>query len=1312
MGPDMEEKAKITPFDGSGFHNWRFRMETVLDTFDLLDCLEREVEEIEELEEDNGDTAQVKAEKKKKILERKSREKKCKSLIVQAISDNQLELIKDCKTPKVIWDTLKNIFEKRGVAGQLYIRKQLLTLRYTEGAGSSMSEHLMRFDRLIRELKGSGAKVEDSDAICHLLLTLPPSFDSVVTAIETLPGGVEMDFVRKRLLDVDMKRRNSDSAVQERGSDGVAMASKHKRKLKCYQCGKIGHKKAECRAPAKEKVNEKKQKSDVSNLQKANIGVREEKPEVAFVVTDMEDYVKIGWFLDSGATDHMVNDSKFFVSMRRLVNPIEILVANGQKLIVEYSGHVMFYVHVNGETKKCEAKDVLYLPGLSCNLFSVKRITRLGFKVSFDKDKAEVSRNGVIWAEGWLKDKLFELDVYCKETEMGCALVSGRVSRNVLQWHQRYGHVGNDNLKQIVRHKMVDGLNFTEFDDDTVVCEPCLTGKIVRLPFQSSRERRSMRPLELVHSDVCGPIVPHTWDGKKFFISFIDDYSHFTIIYLMASKDQVLHIFREYEALVTAHFGSRISRLRTDNGGEFVNDEMQRFCRNKGIAMETTIPYSPQQNGVSERMNRTLMERARAILAESGFGKEMWGEAVYTATYITNRCPTAAVDVNKTPYELWTGRKPNVSKLRIFGCAAYTHIPKQLRTKLDPKGRKLYMVGYTVNGYRLWDAEKGKVVVARDIMFDESSLFGEKQIVQEVSTEQIELSCGNLQAEDPEEASSEDDSVPENESQQTVTRRSERSRKDPVWFDCYEMSCGLALSAENFVEDLPNTVAELKKREDWQRWKEAITEEMESLEKNKTWVLTSLPNGRTVIDSKWVFKIKRNEVGAVDRYKARLVARGFNQRRGFDYEDTYSPVAKLTTLRVVLAVANFGDMQLHQLDVKTAFLNGNLKQDIYMRLPDEFGAGNLVAKLQKSLYGLKQASREWNRRFHDFIMNLGFRQSEADCCLYIACEKGEAVFLIIYVDDIIIASRSMSVIGALKKKLSLEFEMTDLNEVKMFLGLAIERDMEKGVLQIGQKQYLLSLLNRFGMGECKAAHTPIEVGLKLEKCTDSSKYTMHPYRELVGCLMYVTVTSRPDISAAVNYFSGFQSCATDIHWSHLKRILRYLRGTVDLKLVFHRDDVNGIMSGYVDSDWAGNITDRKSVSGYVFKVYSSTVSWATRKQTSVALSSAEAEYMALSVAVTEAIWLRRLLVDLGVNMNGATVLHEDNQACIKVAEEDKVMKRLKHVDVRYHFVRDEIQKRVIRLVYVPTDSQIADVMTKGLGRFQFVKLRELIGLSA
>lgn len=661
MGSSMEDKSKVFAFDGNNFHNWKFRMETVLDMHDLLDCLVRDAEEVPELQVEAEDTAAVKSDKEKKFSERKTCEKKCKSFIVQAIDDNQLELIKDCRTPKQIWSTLKNVFERRGVAGQLYLRKQLLTLRYVEGV-CRMSEHLLRFDKLIRELKGSGATVEESDAVCHLLLTLPPSFDSVVTAIETLPDGVTMDFVKKRLLDVDLKRRNSEACEEASGGgvDGVAMASKHnKKKLKCYQCGKFGHKKANCREfdreSEKQKVNNQnkapKPKSDAYR-QKAHVGAQEDRPEIAFMAAGDEDLVRVGWFLDSGATDHMLCDSRYFSVMRRLERPIEIVVANGQKLLAEYCGDVIMYTVVDDTVRKCEAKNVLYLPGLSCNLFSVKRIAKAGLQVCFEEGKAEVKKNGAVVAFGRLNGKLYELDIFCKRSEMGSAMISGKVSRNAVLWHQRFGHVGCDSLRELVKCEMVDGLKLTDFDSETVTCEPCLSGKIVKLPFTSGEERRSSRPLELIHSDVCGPMTPCTWNGKRFFVSFIDDFSHFAIIYLMSTKDEVIDCFREYEALVTAHFGSRIARLRTDNGGEYVSEEMRKFCRNKGISMELTVPYTPEQNGVSERMNRTLMERARALLAESGFGKEMWGEAVYTATYLTNRCPTSAVTEKKTPYEL------------------------------------------------------------------------------------------------------------------------------------------------------------------------------------------------------------------------------------------------------------------------------------------------------------------------------------------------------------------------------------------------------------------------------------------------------------------------------------------------------------------------------------------------------------------------------------------------------------------------------------------------------------------------------------
>lgn len=309
-------------------------------------------------------------------------------------------------------------------------------------------------------------------------------------------------------------------------------------------------------------------------------------------------------------------------------------------------------------------------------------------------------------------------------------------------------------------------------------------------------------------------------------------------------------------------------------------------------------------------------------------------------------------------------------------------------------------------------------------------------------------------------------------------------------------------------------------------------------------------------------------------------------------------------------------------------------------------------------------------------------------------------------------SRSVDTIRDLKAKLKDEFDMSDMNEISTFLGLTIERRKNEGVLLISQRKYLENLLARFGMADCKPKQTPLASGVKLEKCNDPSKYTKQPYRELIGCLTYVTVMSRPDLCAAVNYFSAFQTCASDDHWNHAKRILRYIKGTLDLKLVYRRNDKCDTIDGFADSDWASNICDRKSTSGYVFRVYQANVSWSTQKQKTVALSSAEAEYVSLGVAVKEALWLRMLLKDFNVDVSEPVTIREDNQACISIAEEDKPTKRLKHVDVRFHFVREEIQRRTIQLEYVASEDQLADIMTKGLPRPQYEKLRSLLGLSA
>lgn len=307
-------------------------------------------------------------------------------------------------------------------------------------------------------------------------------------------------------------------------------------------------------------------------------------------------------------------------------------------------------------------------------------------------------------------------------------------------------------------------------------------------------------------------------------------------------------------------------------------------------------------------------------------------------------------------------------------------------------------------------------------------------------------------------------------------------------------------------------------------------------------------------------------------------------------------------------------------------------------------------------------------------------------------------------------SNSLEEIDNLKSDLSKVFEMTDLNEMKTYLGIHMERNMLNGTMEFTQKQFLSNTLKKFQMSDCKSVTTPMEVGLKLDPGENGSINEKLPYRELIGCLMYVSLTTRPDLAAVVNYFSRFQCNSNPDHYTYAKRMLKYIKGTIDLKLVYKRNEDAEPLIGFADADWANDTIDRKSVSGNVFQVYGNTVSWSSHKQSTVSLSSTEAKYIALSECSCEAIWLRKLLRELRVTCDGPTVLFEDNQSCIQIAEVPKDNKRLKHIDIKHHFIRQTVSNGEIEIHYIPSENQVADIMTKALPPKQFCKLSNLIKL--
>lgn len=712
---------------------------------------------------------------------------------------------------------------------------------------------------------------------------------------------------------------------------------------------------------------------------------------------------------------------------------------------------------------------------------------------------------------------------------------------------------------------------------------------------------------------------------------------------------------------------------------------------------------------MAERLNRTLIEMVRSMLSGCKMSQVFWAEALSTAVCIRNRCPTKAVQ-GKTPYEALTGKKPKVGHLRVFGCAAYFHIAKDERHKLDSKSRKCVFMGYSDNrkGYRLFDDKKRKIIHSRDVTFNElvSGTEKDNELENETSYVRIEYPSEDEEVDgvSNNESSDElDDTEPDHEEEPAV-RRSTRERKCPDHF-------GVWVNIADVKE--PATVAEAQTGPDREKWKDAMDAEYKSLISNNVWELVELPKNSRVISSKWIFKCKIGATGIVERYKARLVAQGYSQRPGVDYEETFAPVVRFESIRTVVALAVQNNLKLHQMDITTAFLNGVLKEVVYMKQPEGYiqnSKEKLVCQLKRSIYGLKQSPRCWNTALDSQLKKMGFIQTTSDPCLYVSSE-GEPFIIAVYVDDILLAGKTDSRIVEVKNALASKFNVKDMGELKYFLGVKVIQDIAGGNVWIGQPSYTETILQQFSMTEAKSVKTPVNPSIKLSKATDESKCVdPEMYQSAVGKLLYLSTRTRPDVTFAVCNVAKYTSNPTEEHWKAVKHILRYLVGTINYGLLYNRADSSSECCGYSDADWAGDLDDRKSTSGYVFQVGGAPVSWRSCKQSSVALSTAEAEYIALSSAAQEAIWMRTLLSELKRESTKPALIYEDNQAAICLSKNPQFHGRSKHIEIKYHFIRDQVKNGVINVKYCKTDDMTADIMTKGLYGERFSKLRRIVGV--
>jgi hypothetical protein len=495
-----------------------------------------------------------------------------------------------------------------------------------------------------------------------------------------------------------------------------------------------------------------------------------------------------------------------------------------------------------------------------------------------------------------------------------------------------------------------------------------------------------------------------------------------------------------------------------------------------------------------------------------------------------------------------------------------------------------------------------------------------------------------------------------------------------------------------------------------QHWRDAMDAEIPAIQKNDTWELIDQPPNCKIVGVKWIFKTKLKETGEIEKFKARLVAKGYTQEEGIDYGEIFAPVARLETIRTVVALAATRKWNIHQLDIKSAFLHGAINENVYLEQPPGYvfqGREHQVYKLKKALYGLKQAPRAWYSKLESYLAANDFLKCPHEHTLFMKKkEKGEILIVCVYVDDLIYTGNDKLMFQEFKTMMMKEFAMTDLGKMRYFLGIEVLQSCN-GIF-IGQKKYIKDMLSKFEMSDCNPVKNPIVPGSRLVKEDKGVKVDNTLFKQLVGSLMYLTAT-RPDIAYSVSLISRFMEDPKESHFMAAKRILRYLQGTQNLG-IFYKAGGNEELIAYTDSDYAGDLDDRKSTSGYAFLLGGGVISWVSKKQPVVSLSTTEAEFIAAALCACQCVWLRRILEHLSHCQEGATVVFCDNVSTIKLSKNPVLHGRSKHIDVRFHFLRNLCNDGVIELNYCSTRDQLADIMTKPLKVDEFQHLLSALGM--
>ncbi|KAG7552374.1 Zinc finger CCHC-type [Arabidopsis thaliana x Arabidopsis arenosa] len=1277
-------------FKGVDFKRWQQKMMFYLTTLNLAQCLTSEAPELP-VEGDIPDEV-IKASEAWS-----QNEFLCKNYILNALDDSLYDVYQIFQTPKELWESLEKKYKSEVASAKKFIVGKFLNFKMSDTI--SVVKQVEEIQIFAHELRDEDMGLNEAFLVASIIEKLPPTWKDFKIYLKHLHEDMSLEqlILKLRVEEENRKNEKSEFSSMEAKANVIEGNSskfkgfkknkngkkpfippkgsnfKNKPQGACWVCGKPGHRAKDCR--------HKKEGKSVGDTSNANL-VEDQFVAVvseANMMTNSND-----WWIDTGATKHVCSDASMFSMYVHGSEGEKLYMGNASTAKIEGKGKVVLKL-TSG--KELALMNVLHVPEIRKNLISGSLLSNKGFKIVFESDKVVLTKGGMYVGKGYLCDGLFKLNVVpIVNKNAGNSSASVYLLDSNDLWHARLGHVNYHSLNRMMNLGLLPKNNLKNHERSK--CEVCVESKYSRHSYKSVEKSNLL--LGLIHSDLCDFQSTPSRGGKNYYISFIDDYSKFCQIYLIKTKDEALDMFKKFKAEVENQLDKRIKILRSDRGGEYLSNEFSEFCSTYGIIHQTTAPYTPMQNGVAERKNRTLKEMMNSMLNDSGAPSNLWGEAILTANSILNKIPHKKCD--KTPYEMWKDKTPSYKNMKVWGCLAKVQVPLPKRTIIGPKTVDCVYIGPAENSaaYRfiVHKSDNAEVKVNTIIESNEAEFFEDVFPYKEPRNP-----CTKRVRDDNDRVRIQEEEY--------EPRRSKRAR----------VAKDFGTDFMTFLSEYePQTYKAAMESLEASYWKEAIQSEVESILSNHTWELVDLPPGNKLIGHKWIFTKKLRPDGTIEKYKARLVAKGFRQKEGLDFFDTYSPVTRITSIRFLIAVSAIYDLEIHQMDVKTAFLNGELDEEIYMEQPEGFiveGKEKKVCKLKKSLYGLKQAPKQWHEKFDNTMRSYGFKINECDKCVYIKETKKDTIIVCLYVDDMLIMGTSRDIINTTKKMLSDNFEMKDMGLADVILGIRIKR--EPNGYSLTQSHYVEKVLKKFGHYDDRPVVTPFDPTCKLSK-NEGESVSQLEYTQILGSIMYITNCTRPDLAYSLSRLSRYASNPNGEHWNALVRVLRYLKHTMNYGLYYTK--YPPVLEGYSDANWISGSTDSKSTSGYVFTLGGGAVSWKSSKQTCIARSTMESEFIALDSAAEEAEWLRNFLEDIPLWPKPVTALciHCDNMAALNIARNKNFNGKSRHIRRRHATIRQLLSNGVIALDYIRSKENLADPLTKGLTKEQVVFTSRGIGL--